>query len=148
MAIYEYSVASPAAAPAAGYADMLAGTSDCFVREIHIFAQAATASQVTLFRTTAAGTRTTPVVPTAAQCARSGTGNNPLAGFATAWSVAPTLATNPMRKFQCGAAAGSGVIWTFYNGDGLRVPSGSSIVLNNTGAATASICLVTFVWEE
>jgi hypothetical protein len=148
MPTFEYGVTS--AAPTIGnqYWDMLAGTSDCFLRELHCFLSAVPTSPIGLFRTTAVGTRTTPVVPTAAQCALSQTGSAPLAGFATAWSVQPTLATNPMRKFQAAASIGAGIIWTWYGpGGGLRIPSGGSIVLNAVGAAGGTL-FVTAVWDE
>lgn len=149
MAVYEYSTAVSALGAANPYVDMLATTSDAVVREIQVFNTTAVASSITLFRTTAIGTRTTPTVPTAAQCALSGTGNNPLAGFATAWSVNPTNATNPMRKFQTAASIGAGVVWTWYGPNGgLRVPAGASIVLHNLFAGVSAALNVTFVWEE
>lgn len=75
-----------------------------------------------LFRSTAIGTRTTPVVVQAEEVADlAGT-----ADVATAWSVAPTLAANPMRRFVANAV-GAGVIWTF---PGLTIGASGSLVLN------------------
>jgi hypothetical protein len=148
---YEYGFAAAAAAAGAAYCDMLAGASDdVFVREIHLFTPASTASAGTkLFRSTAPGTRTTPVVPTAAQCALLATGSNPAAGFATAWSVVPTNATNPMRMWGGAASVGAGIIWTWYGpSGGLRIPAGGSIVIFNSSGATGPAFNVTVVWEE
>jgi hypothetical protein len=149
-ALYEFGFAATAAVTNGWYWDMLATTSDAYVREIHMFAPAGTASAGTkLFRTTATGTRTTPTVPTALQCALSGAGNNPLAGFATAWSVNPTNATNAMRMWGGAASVGAGIIWTWYGPNGgLRVPAGSTIAVFNSSGATGPAFNVTVVWEE
>jgi len=149
MMAYEYAVKVAALAGAGNYVDMAAVTQDAYVREIHVFATTAVAGNISLYRTTANGTRTTPVAPTAQTGSDLGTdANPPLATFATAWSVAPTLAAQRMRVFQNGAAIGSGVIWTWYSGPGLRVKAGQTIILNNDTAAASAALAVTFVWEE
>jgi hypothetical protein len=92
----EYSVNSVAAAAGANYCDLAAAsTDDIYLRELHFFTAAATASSVALFRTT-----------------------------------------------------GAGVIWTWYDGLGLRIPASGSITLNNFGASAGSILAVTYVWRE
>lgn len=148
MAQFEYTVTTAAPAASGFYWDCLATTSDVYLRELHIFSVAGTLSEIKLFRTTAAGTRTTPVVPTAAQCALSGTGNAPLAGFATAWSVNPTPATNAMRSTKIAASVGAGIIWTWYGPEGgLRIPAAASVCLQN-GATLAGTVDVTAIWTE
>jgi hypothetical protein len=146
----EYSVNSVAAAAGANYCDLAAAsTDDIYLRELHFFTAAATASSVALFRTTAVGTRTSPVTPTAAANGQLGTvGEAPTGSVATAWSVVPTLAANRMRSYITAAAAGAGVIWTWYDGLGLRIPASGSITLNNFGASAGSILAVTYVWRE
>ena len=150
MAQYEYGFASAAALTVAWYWDILATTQDVAIREIHLFSPAATASAGTkLMRTTANGTRTTPTVPTAAQCALNPAANPPLAGFATAWSVSPTNATNAMRQWAGAASIGSGVIWTWYGANGpLILPAGKTLVCFNSSGATGPAFNVTVIWEE
>jgi hypothetical protein len=145
---YEYGVITAAPASGAPYWDMLAGTSDALLRELHVFTTAGTTNPWGLFRSTAAGTRTTPTVPTNPANALIAAGNAPLTGFATAWSVNPTLAATALRRFQGAASIGAGVIWTWYGpGGGLRIPSGGSIVLSAVGAVGVATA-VTAIWEE
>lgn len=150
MAYYEYGFQSVAAAAAGNYFDIAAAsTDDIVLRELHLFTNAATASAMELFRTTAIGTRTTPITPTALECALLGVGTNPVASFATAWSVAATKAAHAMRWFNTAASIGAGIIWTWYGpAGGLRIPASGSLILNNPGAGAGSVLNVTAVWEE
>ena len=79
---------------------------------------------VGLTRTTAVGTRTSPTSLLATD------GADPVATTtsATAWSVAPTLASTPLRRFVVNSV-GAGVIWTWVPGS-FVIPVSASIVLN------------------
>lgn len=148
MAQYEVGFQSAAAAASAWYFD-LAPTNDVHLLELHLMTNAATASAVQLFRTTALGTRTTPTTPTGAQCSIDAVAQNPTLSFATAWSVNPTNAGNALRRFNISASIGAGIIWTWYSAaGGLRIPAGGSLVVFNPGGAAGSALNVTAVWEE
>lgn len=148
MAQYEVGFQSAAAAASGWYFD-LSPTNDVRLLELHLMANAATATAVQLFRTTAIGTRTTPTTPTGAQCSLDQVAQNPTLSFATAWSVNPTNAGNALRRFQIAASIGAGIIWTWYGpAGGLRIPASGSVAVFNPGAATGSVINVTAVWEE
>jgi len=84
---------------------------------------------VGLYRSTAVGTRTTPTTLLAEDFA------DPAATTtsATAWSVAPTLAANPLRRLAVNAV-GAGIVWSWPVG-ALTVPVSGSLVLNTITAA-------------
>lgn len=80
---------------------------------------------VGLSRSTAVGTRTSPVTVLAEEFADpTGTATS-----ATAWSVAPTLASTPMRRLTVNAV-GAGIVWTWPAAGGLTVPISASVVLH------------------
>lgn len=134
MARYHLGFTTPAAAANAALVDVLCNASiRARVLEIGLFNTAATAATLTLERTTAIGTRTTPVNPVPGD---TGDGTPATANVATAWSVQPTFSGTAMRRYQLAAVIGAGVVWTFGMGD-LVVPlSGSLAVVNRGGAAT------------
>jgi hypothetical protein len=114
------------------------------LREVGVFNTATTAVALKLVRLTTAGTQGTGLTEgkhdpdsAAASCT----------AFAT-HSGAPTLGDDLGYRVVLGAAAGSGVIWTF--GDtGLIVPVGTGngigvIVENGTGQA----CQAYLAWDE
>ena len=106
-----------------------AATDRARILEIGIFASAATGTTpvltLGLFRSTAVGTRTTPtsLLP---EDAADGTATTT---SATAWSVAPTLAATPLRRFAM-STLGSGIIWTWPTAGGLSIPVSGSLVVN------------------
>lgn len=80
---------------------------------------------VGLSRTTAVGTRTSPTTVLAEDPGdAAGTVTS-----ATAWSVAPTLASTPLRRLTVNAV-GAGVIWTWPTAGGLIAPVSASIALH------------------
>lgn len=85
-----------------------------------------------LFRSTALGTRTTPTTVLAEDNAdAAGT-----ATVATAWSVNPTNATNPLRRFVVNGV-GQGVVWSWPQ-NGLMVANSLSLVLQAITVAGTS----------
>lgn len=79
---------------------------------------------VGLSRSTAIGTRTSPTTLLAEDAGDpAGTTTS-----ATAWSVAPTLATTPLRRLAVNAV-GAGIVWSWPVG-ALVVPVSASIVLH------------------
>lgn len=114
------------------------------IYEIGVFNTTTTAVAVALRRATALGTAGTgreelPVDDTVAVA---------LATLVDTHTVAPTLTTGNIRFATLGAAAGSGVIWTFSE-RGLRIPAGTGngiCIIPHTG--TGQICDIYIEWSE
>lgn len=114
------------------------------IKEIGVFNTTTTAVALKLVRLTTTGTQGTGLVEEAL------TGED-TAAIATAFgthSVAPTLGNDLGYRTVLGAAAGSGVIWTFPE-PGLAIPRTANagvgvIVENGTGQA----CQAYIVWDE
>ena len=83
------------------------------IMEFGFFLGAATASTYGLNRTTALGTRTTPVVLMAEDPGDPTLTGITLVDTALAWSVQPTFATDDLRRIGLPATIGTGIIWTF-----------------------------------
>lgn len=120
------------------------GSVTCKVREIGVFNTTTTAVNVKLCRVSTAGTpgsSATSAQYDPASAASTGTVKN------TYSSTAPTT-TDLGYRSTLGAAAGSGVIWTF--GDtGLIIAASSNAavgVLIESG--TGQACEIYFVWDE
>jgi hypothetical protein len=120
------------------------------IREIGIFNSSATTTlvQLQLIRTTARGTQTTTVTPTAAANAQDIADLGPTAVVDTAWSVQPTLAAIPMRMTDVAGTVGSGLIWNWQSDGELIVPIGGGIALQNASGSTTAIIRAYFVWGE
>lgn len=97
---------------------------------------------VGLYRSTAVGTRTSPVNTLAEDFADPTSTTT----SATAWSVAPTLATNPLRRLAVNAI-GAGVVWTWPTAGGLNVPVSGSVLLSaiSVGGTTPSFTLSGYI---
>lgn len=130
MARYSLGVQKAAVTAAGALLDIATTTTDRgHIVELGVFTSAAggttPVATLGLFRSTAVGTRTTPTTVLAEEVADpAGT-----ITVATAFSVAPTLAANPMRRFVTNAVA-QGVIWTWPEKGGLSIPVSGSVVLN------------------
>jgi hypothetical protein len=118
-----------AALTAAGpIADLAASSTDrARLLELGIFVSAMSGTSpvltMGLFRSTALGTRTSPVTVLAEDNAdAAGT-----ATVASAFSVNPTNATNPLRRFVM-SSIGGGVVWT-WPANGLMIANSLSLVL-------------------
>lgn len=112
------------------------------IYELHIDLGAATASSYGFGRAAAAGTQTSgvSVLPHGPSNATSGKST-----AAVAWSAAPTVPAQYLRRKSLPATIGAGVIWTFP--DGLGVAAASEMVLWNLATNSASLN-VTVVSEE
>jgi hypothetical protein len=146
MARFEVGYASTATVTVAPICDIRTGsTREVFLREMGFFCNAATASAVGLYRQATVGTASTTIVPVAVNGADAAS----LTLIGTAWSSAPTISTNvPLRKLGTAASVGAGAIWTWWGGDGLRIPVSSSLVLWNFSGATNSVLNGYFVFDE
>lgn len=115
-------------------------TTDAILWELHWSTNAATATTLGLYRSTAAGTASTSLTPVSPW----NSGTAALSRVETAWSAQPTLAAVPMRRYGVPAAIGNGIPWTWARG--LLIPAGGSIVLKNE--ALGSAVSFTVIYEE
>jgi hypothetical protein len=104
--------------------------------EVGLFNGAGTASTFGLNRTTALGTRTSPLA-----LEREDEGDNGLAGImlvdmAIAHSAQPTFGANDLRRIAIPATIGTGIIWTFPRG--LVIGQQLSIAMVNRATNTAA----------
>lgn len=102
------------------------------VMEWGIFLGAATASTFSLRRTTAVGTRTSPVALEPEDVSGPALTGVVLVDMAVAFSAEPTEASTRLRAIGLPATIGVGVIWTF--------PRGISLAQNNT--TNSSVCII------
>jgi hypothetical protein len=106
--------------------------------EVELFLGAATASTYGLNRSSALGTRTSPVALLAEDPAMPASECD----TAIAWSAEPTKSTDDFRKIGLPATIGTGVIWTFPKGYPFAA-SGSIVVVNRaTNSASVYIAVV------
>jgi hypothetical protein len=147
---YEVAVSSLAPATAAAYANFWSPTRRSKVREIGYYnsSAATTLPQLQLIRTTARGTQSTTVTPTAAADAQDIADLGPTAVVDTAWSVQPTVAAIPMRMADVAGTVGSGTIWTWSQDGELIVPIGGGVAIQNASGGTTAIIRIYFVWGE
>lgn len=128
MARYSLGFQKSALTAAGPIADIAASSTDRLrLLELGLFVSAMTGTNpvltLGLFRSTALGTRTSPVTVLAEDNAdAAGT-----ATVASAFSVAPTNATNPLRRFVVNGI-GQGIVWTWPQ-NGLMVANSLSLVL-------------------
>ena len=84
--------------------------------EFGLFLGAATASTYGLYKTSALGTRTSPVALVAEEPGDPALAGINLVDCAIAFSAEPTEVANEYRKIGLPATIGTGVIWTFPRG--------------------------------
>jgi hypothetical protein len=129
--------------PAAGLVP--AANNDVYVVEIGVFNTTTTACNVAVRRITTAGTAgsTFTSLPWDPDTTAS------TAALKDSYSsTGPTITAGSIAWASLGAAAGSGMIWTFGN-KGIRVPKGTAnglVILPGTG--TGQILDVYVVWDE
>lgn len=131
-------------------ADLAMGTARGRLLEIGFFVSAMTGTSpvltVSLFKSSALGTRTTPIIGNNTD---SGDTAAALGSIATAWSAAPTLTANAYRRIVLNAV-GSGIIWTFAP-DKWTIAPNLSAVLNTIAISgtTPNFTLDGYVvWDE
>jgi hypothetical protein len=116
MAIYSLARRATNATTAQATADIATPTAAGVrpkILEVGIFLGAATASTFGLARSTALGTRTTPIALLPEDPDEPVLAGIRLVDFAIAWSVQPTIAADDMRRVGLPGTIGVGIIWTF-----------------------------------
>ena len=103
--------------------------------EMDLFNGAATAGQFSLRRTSALGTRTSPVALVAEDPGDPALTGIELVDSAVAFSAEPTEATAKLANIGFPATIGVGVIWTFPRGMALAVSLSFAIILDATSGA-------------
>ncbi len=146
---YEVGVQSVAAASAAAYCTIRGATGQRVrIREIGISLNAATASSIGLGRPANTPVATTSVLLQNKDPADAASITN----FDTAWSTAPTVPAQFLRRIVLPATAGAGWIWTFPDDEPLILDktAGSNqwVVLWNFGAGAGSVLNVYVVTKE
>jgi hypothetical protein len=145
MAKYQIGTATIAAAANAGIANLWApATRSLRIIRIDYVINAATATTVSLTRTTTRGTQTTTATPQAIDPLASASTST----FDTAWSVQPTFSATRMGTYPLPASIGAGFTMVWDDADPLIVLAANGIALQNTGAAAASVGSVTFLFDE
>ena len=136
MALYRLAQNSTVTTSGNAAADMACSTG---VRpklmEWDLFNGAATAGQFSLRRTTALGTRTTPVALVAEDPGEPALAGINLVDAAVAFSVEPTEASVKLANIGFPATIGVGVIWTFPRGLTLANSLSFAIILDATSGA-------------
>jgi hypothetical protein len=107
------------------------------IMELGLFLGAATASTYDLFRTTALGTRTTPIALVAEDPGDPALAGINLVDSAIAFSVEPTETTTALRRIGLPATIGTGVIWTFPRG--ITIANSLSLALINGATNSAAV---------
>ena len=120
-----------------------AGAQTCFVYELGLFLNAATASILGLGRPANNGSVAGGTVGVGQNIDEDGAAA--LAGIVlSGWTTAPTAPTNFMRQIGLPAAIGNGIVWSWPRG--LRVKAARSLVVWNI--ATSSALRYYVAWEE
>jgi len=133
MAIYSLAQVTTVTTISAACWDIkAAATNRPAIMELSVNIGAATASTYGLGRAGNTPTQTSPVL---VQAEDPGDPAG-VSGCALAWSVAPTVPAQFLRRVALPATIGSGIIWTFPRG--VVVAAGASVVLWNITANSAS----------
>ncbi len=143
MAIFSLSqqtTVATTAAPAWGF--LAQADENPIIYELHLDLGAATASTYGFGRAAAAGTQTSGVAVLPHGPSNVMTGKSTCA---VAWSAAPTIPANFLRRKSLPATIGAGVIWTFPGG--ISVAAAGEMVVWNLATNSAALN-VTVVSEE
>jgi hypothetical protein len=133
MAIYSLSLNTTVTTTGAAAMDIRASAANSpRIMEVGLNLGAATASTYGFGRSGNTPTQTSPVLVQAENP------NDPagLTGCAVAWSVAPTVPTQFLRRMALPATIGAGVIWTFPRG--LILAAAGTLLLWNLATNSAS----------
>ena len=139
MAIYSLAQTSTSTTSAAAAADVATPTNLGVLfrlMEYGLFLGAATASTFSLRRTTALGTRTSPVALVPEHSADPALTGIMLVDQAVAFSGEPTEVTAKLRSIGLPATIGVGVIWTFPRGVSVANQLSLAIIHDATNAAS------------
>lgn len=133
MAIYSLSLNTTVTTTGAAAQDIRASAANSpRIMEVGINLTTATASTYGLGRSGNTPTQTSPILVQAENPADPAG----LTGCAVAWSVAPTVPTQFLRRVSLPATAGAGVIWTFPRG--LILAAAATMLLWNLATNSAS----------
>ena len=148
--VTEAAVTTPAAVTLAAYSDIwAAGTDQPRLRELGLFNTSSTtaAVQTQLIRTSARGTQTSTLTPTAAanQLLTSDRVTTSVVDFA--WSTQPTLAAQALRLAEIAGTVGSFVIWTWAQDGEPVILTGAGLAVQNASGATGPVMRAYFNWE-
>jgi len=136
MAIYSLSQRSTSTTSGNAASDMAVSTgARPRLMEMDLFLGAATASTFSLRRTSALGTRTSPVALLGEDPADPALTGITLVDSAVAFSAEPTELTTKIRGVSFPATIGSGIIWTFPRGLPLAISLSFCIIHDATNAA-------------
>jgi hypothetical protein len=143
-------VNSPAAATVSAYANLWAvGTDQPRLRELGLFNTSSTtaAVQTALIRTSARGTQSSTLTPTAAANQQITSDRVTTSVVDFAWSVQPTFAANAMRLTEIAGTVGSNVIWTWPADGEDVVLTGAGMAVENQSGSGGPILRIYLVWE-
>lgn len=143
MGLYELGFLTTTVTSGSNAFEFRAGADPCYIREIGLFLNAATATTIGLGRpanTVGAG-GTVALGQANVSDDSAAVGGVVLSG----WTTTPTQPTNFLRRGGLPAAIGNGLIWTWAE-RGLRVKQATSLVLWNLAANGALNGYV--IWEE
>lgn len=139
MALYSIAQRSTVTTSGQAAADIACSTGiNPAIREWGLFLGAATASRYSLRRTSALGTRTTPVALAPHDPNAPALTGITLVDQAVAFSAEPTELTVMLRTIGLPATIGTGVIWTFPE-SGLIVATSLSICIINDATNSAAL---------
>lgn len=145
---YSIGFQSAAAAASAAYCAFRAPTRLSKVLELGLACNAATASNISLFRNTNGSYA-------ASTSSSVGQADLPIAAAGTslvdtAWTTAPTVtAASRLRRYTLPATIGAGLIWTFPDGIWVRNATATDIlVVWNEGGAAGSALNGYIIWGE
>lgn len=147
MPRYTIGFVTPAAAAGAAFAAFRAPTRRSKLVELGLTCNAATVSNVSLFRNTAGA-----YAASASSSVGQAEDTNDPAGTSlvdTAWTTAPTItAASRLRRFMLPATIGAGLVWFFQNGLYVRAAVATEhLVIWNEGAL-AGVLNGYATWEE
>jgi len=138
---YEAAATSLAPVSAAAYVNIWAPTRPLEITHVAVWQTTTTAlGHLQAIRSTARGTQSTTVTPTAAANATNpGFMLAPTFVIDTAWSVQPTVAAIPMRDVDIAGTQGSNVFWDWGDQDPLQVVNGNGLAIWNALGSTTAI---------
>jgi hypothetical protein len=143
MAIYSISRTATVVTNGSAAADVATSTGvRPRIMEIGIFLGAATASTYALNRTTALGTRTSPVALLPEEPGDPALTGITLVDSAIAHSAQPTFAATDFRTIALPATIGTGMVWTFPKGYVIAVSLSVAIVNRATNSASSPYHIV------
>jgi hypothetical protein len=135
---------APTATADKAYCQLWCPTRRTVLREFGCTNPAATGGKIAVKRTTARGTNTTTVLGER----QDGSNEAATSTLDLTWSVDATVAGNYLRRAHLPATIGAGIVWQWWTGLGLYIPSGAGVAFVVPTAAAGIALEVWAVWEE